>query len=166
MDQQYYQTDENELISCFAGKNYEYYKRKWDELSVKRGKFSFNIPAIILGPIWFAYRKMYLYMIAFYAPLSLLGILFAIFNIKAPSSVFTVAGILIGMYANSLYLFFVKKKIGTIRKKTSDEVMVRDIVEKQGGVSIAGAAILTGITILYIIFIVIDMINNGLKTAE
>jgi len=69
----------SQLIQSFVGKNYLYYNNKWNILKNKKNLISINWVALFFGPIWFAYRKMYLYLFSFYGSIIMIDIILSTF---------------------------------------------------------------------------------------
>lgn len=47
-----------EDISHYVGKSSKIYAKKFDTMNETKQVLNFNLPALVLGPIWYAYRKM------------------------------------------------------------------------------------------------------------
>jgi hypothetical protein len=149
------------LVKAFVGVNYEYYYNKWIKLCNNKNQFSLNWIAVLFGPVWFAYRKMYVFLFSFYGGMVLLDIILSnYFEINIPTSSFTVADVIIGLNANSLYLYYVKKKIYKIKSSKINDLQINDSIAKKGGISVI-SAIITGILmVISVIALVYDIVNK------
>lgn len=152
----------SQLVQNFVGRNYRYFNKKWNILKDKKNFISINWIALFFGPIWFAYRKMYLYLISFYGSIIIIDILLSeLFKIQLPSSIYTVVCIVIGFYSNGLYLYFVRKKIKKIKAMEKDEKLLNERIKKEGGISIISSIITALIILSGIVILIIDLIING-----
>jgi len=118
---------ENEiLIKEFIGKNYDKIMTK-NRAPLWLGLF--------FGPVWFFYRKMYLYGFIILVCLMLIGQLLAFLEITPHISI--IISILYLFIATPLYLHHIERKISAIRYKfpTAEEETLKVLVKKVGGTS-------------------------------
>jgi len=150
----------SEYFINFVGKNYGYYNRKWGKINIKN-PLSLNWIAILFGPVWYAYRKMYLYLFAFYGGLIVVDMLFSyVFQIELSQAPFTVAAVMIGLYANGLYLYFIRRKIHKIKNEEQDQDKINERLKKTGGASMVSAVIAGAIMALGTVFYIINFMNE------
>ena len=99
---------DNPLIEVFVQKNYDYYKEVWNTCKEKNSLNSLNWSALFLGPIWLAYRKMYLYLFLIYGGYIVLSLILNEFLGIRVGTVHISLTIYSAIGTNSLYLHFVK----------------------------------------------------------
>lgn len=129
--------------ATFVGTNYEYFTRKWRLANHANQKFTWNWAAFLIGPFWFAYRKMYLYIAIFMAiviPETAAEILLGVpaFVTNAISIGITVV---LGLFGNYWYQLHVHRKVGRImadNQFANKSVALR----RQGGTSFTAPAVL------------------------
>ena len=126
-------TEEEKLIGDGAWM----YALRFKKMREKNSIFSWNWWAFLLGPIWFAYHKMYVWTIA------LLGVdaLFTFIDPKAIGSV--LIDIVIAIFANRLLMDHVeslKNKADTMSGDKKERY-----IEKRGGTSMAATVVIIGI---------------------
>jgi len=117
----------NEILTKeFIGKNYELIMTK-NRAPLWLGLF--------FGPVWFFYRKMYLYGFIIICCLMLLGQILAYFEI--PPYISIIISILYLFIATPLYLHHIERKIDSIRHRypTADEETLKTMVRSIGGTS-------------------------------
>ena len=131
--------DEN--LKLFVGKNYDYFLKKWEIVEKKKSKQSWNWAAFLLGFMWMAYRKMYLYSWIFIGAFVVEVLCEYAFNIPDNISKGIGFGInaTFGWQGNYWYKLHAEKKVNEITAMYSPD-QARIELAKQGGTSI-GAAI-------------------------
>lgn len=126
----YLNTDE---MNLFIYKNTEYYNEKFNQITKTGSKRTWNWSAFFLPTSWLLYRKMYVQF----------GIMFLIFVVVNGilSSLPWGGGILslgvnivFAMYANSLYLDYIQKKLSKIDSMGYESK--ESIIRKKGGTNI------------------------------
>ncbi len=144
----------DEAAKTFVGKNYDYFKKKWEIAETKKSKQSWNWAAFLVGFSWMAYRKMYLYSWIFIGVI-VIEILceYAFgFSSKLSSAINMGIAITFGWQGNYWYKLHVEKKVREIVAINSPE-QAKIELEKQGGTSI-GAAIGFAVAFIAIIILV------------
>lgn len=149
----------DDLIEKYVAVNYEYYERKWNSMDERNSKFSLNLPALLFLPFWLAFRKMYLNLIIYTALLFGLGLIEWLAEFKIPNSTYMGFSVVIGLMANGIYRDFVKKKIRRIMESDSAND-VEQVIKKKGGTSIAAVLLVLCITVVSLIIVIVDIINN------
>lgn len=129
---------DTKLIKAFIGK-------KDDKMYEKTKNGGFNFFAFLFGPVYFAYRKMYLSAIIF-AAVNILGI---IIN-QSLSTIFFI----IGLIFYPAYKSFITNKLKKLLKDNpnSSKEELLDKAKKAGGTSIFGVI---GIILLYIVVVLL-----------
>jgi hypothetical protein len=142
-------------LRAAIGPKADFYLGKWAEMDAKRTQISWNWPACLLSIYWFAYRKMWTWLIAcglVYVMLSLLG------SIEPALSKITFLlsiGItfITGGFGNQLYR-------NQVRALTADPALDPAALAKRGGVSkpaVFGAA---GATIALLVVSAVILIRT------
>ena len=99
----------DEALEIFVGKNYEYYKRKWEIIVQNKSHISWNWAAFFFVTLWMPYRKMYLYSFVYLSAL-IIETLFE-YAVKIPhTSILSYAiniaiWVIVGLYGNYWYKF-------------------------------------------------------------
>ena len=97
----------DEALEIFVGKNYEYYKRKWEIIVQNKSHISWNWAAFFFVTLWVPYRKMYLYSFVYLSAL-IIETLFE-YAVKIPhTSILSYAiniaiWVIVGLYGNYWY---------------------------------------------------------------
>lgn len=154
--------NQHELLSIFVDKNYDYYTRKWELMSDRKSKSSFNWAAFFLTFLWMAYRKMYLYSFATIGLTMLSGVLGILIN---PSGIFSNSvgfgiSLATGFGGNYWYKKHAENKIKMITASATNLEAAKLVLAKQGGVSwwsVFGFTTIFAIFIAIAIFIEIQM---------
>lgn len=98
-----------------------------------RKAFKLNWCALFLGPVWFFYRKLYIEAAAIILiPVLLIYLMPALANIKIGF------GIALGIAANQYYIWRAQKRIAAIEQMPLPTETRDELIQKRGGVSIAG----------------------------
>ncbi len=129
---------DHELFSTFTGKGSKYYQKKWHLL--RHGEIKnagFNPAAMLYGPLWFLYRRMYLMFFLITLVIVIEGLIeYYVFNIvpvnlNQPLSAGNFIGlsvsVMLGFIANSLYFKHVQR---TIIKYADDDLNKTEIMKK------------------------------------
>lgn len=127
-----------ELFLTFTGKKSKYYQKKWHLLQHGEIKSAgFNLAAMLYGPLWFLYRRMYLMFFFITMVMVIQGLIeFYVFNIvpinlSKPLSAGNLIGasvsIMLGFIANSLYFKHAQR---TIIKYADDDLNKSEIKKK------------------------------------
>lgn len=141
----YGDTDE---IMRFVGKNSQYYQNKFDTITKTGSKTTWNWAAFFLNIYWLLYRKMYLQAGGLFLVKVVLNFIPYIGWLVSIG-----VSIAFSMYANSIYLDHVQKKLSEIN--TLDYSQREFDILKKGGTNIVlPLAIVIGIFIIVIIAIV------------
>ena len=143
------QTDEEELLKAFIGKNY-------DKITTR----PFNIAGFFFTTFYLFYRKMFLYGIILFFINFIISIIIKNFII------ILLLGIIVGFLINKLYLNYAKKKIEKIKLKNSEKNIeeLKIICSTKGGTSIGkiflGLFVEIIITFVTLIILIIMNINS------
>ena len=133
---------------AFVGPNASFYDECW-RVMLWRGKTtSWNPHAALLGPVWFAYRRMFAPALVWLACLQLLWLahdrglspwfLLALLSMLMAAS---------GLFANAVYLNHFTRR-ARLARKASDSVLAQEQrLIKEGGVSAIAAGAFAAITI-------------------
>lgn len=139
------------MIKHFVGDNADYYIRKWS-----RGPSygSWNWAAFCLGPLWYAYRKMYGVVASYYALYLLLG--YVIMTDESLdggiiSALAFVAHLAFGITGNGSYWTMVKKKIERILSYATSSSEAKRDMHKIGGISWVSVILQIVLSILLVI---------------
>lgn len=144
-------TDE-EATAIFVGKNYDYFKRNWDNCDRKGTKNSWNNAAFFLNFYWLLYRKMYGYFLLYLGFYVLIGCFFKSIYFTCIS-----IGIVVqwGLQGNYLYKTHIDKKVTKIVALNAPQ-QARIELARQGGTSIAaviGGGVLVILSLLLVIYV-------------
>jgi len=145
----YLNTDE---MNLFISKKTEYYNEKFNQIIKTGNKKTWNWAAFFFNILWLLYRKMYIQC----------GIMLLIsLVVSGISSSIPFLGLILswgvsigfGMYANSIYLDHINKKLNEINSMGYEpkEGMIR----KKGGTNIVLPLVLVGIYVLLIVILVV-----------
>ena len=152
---------EEKYFSAYFGKKEEYYLLKEKFFSETGSKFAWNWAAFfscIIGPIWLAYRKMWVF-VGIYWILNIIFLLTAttIKNYEntvisyADLMISTVLMIVVSIFGNFFYIKQMERDIFEIKNTFNEEQWMQAISAK-GGVSI----------IAVIIVVILDLIVGGI----
>lgn len=152
------QGEESSLIDkeleVYVGRQYPYYKRKWDLENKRIARWSWNGWATIFNVGWLGYRKYYLpaalfilllvacdafsYYMGFNVALPIINMVPLTFLLL----VFILFGM--GIFANGLYYQFAERRIYRIKARgIKDESVENYLIRDSGGTSRMGATIVT-----------------------
>ena len=140
-----------EEVAAYVGDRHVYYWKQWQPVRGGRPRPSPNGAALIVGPIWLLYRKLYREFV--FASLMLFAVEVALEAIGAPSvqaktiRIFAFAAIA-GLFGNSIYLRRARIVIAEVRDKESDLERRCELLRKRGGTSIVGPALLVALATL------------------
>ena len=129
----------DEDMATFVGKDWDKYEPMWTSIKYKKNVTSayhfknLNWLAFFFGPVWFAYRKMYLSMICYISIcIGLETVLDYFFQKGAPSAVYA----LVAMLSSRIIYFYVNApRILAIRNAGGSEEAIKDKLAQAGGVS-------------------------------
>lgn len=141
----YGDTDE---IMRFVGKNSQYYQNKFDTITKTGSKTTWNWAAFFLNIYWLLYRKMYLQAGGLFLVKVVLNFIPYIGWLVSIG-----VSIAFSMYANSIYLDHVQKKLSEINTLDYSQREF-DILKKGGTNIILPLAIVIGMFVIAIIAIV------------
>lgn len=129
--------DTEDLVKAYVGKNYD---------KIKNTKFS--IPTLLLGPLYFFYRKMYPYGLLWIFTIIVFGTLLSPLSIILP--------IIFATLFAQLYLNDVKRKVNNIKlqNKTTDKETLYNTCKKKGGVNITLPILIVILGIVILSFII------------
>ena len=149
LDAQELTTDE--AREAYVGKNYAYYSARWARIDDTGNALSWNWAACFGNLYWFAYRKMYVFVIVYMAAAVGLTYLFPMPPVTDLDAVLRWAGayclvgavlcIVMGAFGNSWYRRHADKRIAAILADGSTEGARRQLVER-GGTSVAALVFL------------------------
>ncbi|MGR6033932.1 MAG: DUF2628 domain-containing protein [Candidatus Nitrosoglobus sp.] len=168
-DSSHYQienTINSDVLQNFVGKNFEYFRKKWEIAERKESKFAWNWAAFLIGPIWLAYRKMYLYLgilIAFIIIESLIDYAFNLPN-STSNAIDAAIGFVFGNQGNYLYKLHVDRKVKQIISKSGFQNTTAEL-KRLGGTSI-GAALGSVVIIIVIISAFIFASGNPFTVSK
>lgn len=148
-------------FSTYIGKSSEVYIARMKQQDLRKSKTSFTISAFFLGPLYFAYRKMWgwaalAFLIMFIVSIpSFMAIMYTLesplvsgINIDFLNNLSIVASLLnliyealCGIFAVYLYRKHVGKKIRKLREIYKKENEYTQALVKTGGVSVMGAVV-------------------------
>lgn len=144
--------EEQQIVSdwkseLFVGKNYYYYKNKWQGKPEHQSFTSWNWAAFIFPVYWLAYRKMYLEAFLY-------GLIALVVWIIPGGGL--IAGMFAGIYANFYYRKKALKVIGETSGMMDDEA--RQYINKRGGTSVPGVFVTGGITVFLAISVIAGLV--------
>lgn len=130
---------------AYVGRNAPYYVSQWLDLRQGRdAKNRLNLGALLFGPFWFLYRKMYLYFVLICLLLIVqAAIEYSIFGVASLDPSRSSAGglvfgfmlsLVMSWYANRLYFHHVTRKIRACRLRAISERSVSKALKNRGGV--------------------------------
>lgn len=146
------QTDEesgisDELLLAFVKTKQDVYLRKWKKPSY------WNWASFLFGPMWLAYRKMYVEMVIYFGIITL-STLFEVLT-DASSFIYVLdrlVWILAGVYGNKIYYRKAKKTIEEIMFLHKDKEARLLLISKKGGTSV-WSMVAVGIGIVVLVFL-------------
>ncbi len=139
-------------MRTFVGPNDAWFAESWRKMSLTKSEASFNFPAFLLGPLYLAYRKMWLWMalalgfeVSASAALSIALAEERSFLLTYTIIVLFAVAIFFGIYFNHIYRTFARESISKIALQHADPAQLRDRLQLAGGTSIwAALAVLAG----------------------
>lgn len=139
------------------------YVDDWRQLHLRgHGWAGFNWPALLVGPVWCFYRKLWLLGVAYWLGYFLLVIVFGFaygfFNLDAPEKLqsatliialgtMLLARLVLALFANRLYYRKACKVIKRARASLSDERAAIAEIRRRGGTSAVGLVLAIGLNI-------------------
>ena len=149
-----------EAIEIFVGKNFGYFREKWEIAKQKKSQNSWNWAAFLASGFWMAYRKMYLYSGIFIGALVLEQLCEYAFGFPSKLSNGVNLGIAVtfGLQGNAWYKLHAEKKVREITA-INRPGQVKNELARQGGTSI-GAAIGFGVALL-VIGVLVAVVAEG-----
>lgn len=145
-------------VMKFVGKNTGYYQNKFDTITKTGSKITWNWAAFFLNIYWLLYRKMYLQAGGLF-------LITVVLNCIPYIGWLVSIGVTIafGMYANSIYLDHIQKKL--IEINSLDYSQREFAIQKKGGTNLVlPLAIVIGMVLLTIIAIVGFIFLLGMGT--
>ena len=144
-------------IRDFAGRNADYYLKRWAPVLLGRRRLcGFNPAAFVFGIFWFAYRKMY-FMIVMVLFISVIMSpierqLLAWFHYRgSEQTVSTVSALTLssiaGVFGNRIYLWHALRKIDRVRRGGLSAAERGRRLARVGGVSLV-----SGLAIPFLVF--------------
>ncbi|SFU47978.1 Protein of unknown function [Polaromonas sp. YR568] len=130
------QEQEEDPAEIVVGKNYAYYRAKWDKVGPNTGAASWNWAAFFLGFMWIAHRKMYWLCWIFagiFAVEFLLEGLFALSS-RISNAINLGTAVVVGTQGNYWYRLHVNQKVKDISNQYPP-ALARSELERQGGTS-------------------------------
>ncbi len=108
IDNEFHENLRKEIV----GKNFEYYELNWSKYENEKFKTGWNWAAMILGPVWLAYRKMYSEAVILIIIANLLGLISSIFSLYSVSRIILILiSITLGIWGDYYYYLKVEKKV-------------------------------------------------------
>ena len=144
VDNQNNEVDDDELVRLFVGEKYDkFYNNK------------FSVPGFFLTSFYLFYRKMYLYG---FLCLILTTILSSISVVIGP-----VISVLVGIFANKIYLAFAKKKVDKIKYnyRQKSPMELKQKVSSSGGTNLLAPILLFLAYILLAVIVVVLTLTLG-----
>lgn len=129
---------QDQYKAWFIGEKFQnYYKKHFDQITLKKGMSGFNIAAFFLGAVWLFYRKMYAYGLFYIAFMLLSSVMSIMLDLSESVDRGISIGIAVGMgmSGNGLYKYFVEKKIKYLNQ-TTEPSNIENILKQQGGTNI------------------------------
>jgi hypothetical protein len=156
--------NELELANSLVGKNYDYYKEKWNKLESKKSKTSWNWAAFFLGPLWFGYRKMYIPMVLIAVCYILLDLFFYLFQYQFSEEnyffdpvqnllLFPIT-VILAMFGNYYYLKHTNRNIDKVNLQPFNFEQKRTWLKRKGGTSWLG-----------VVFTILLLFTTGVLSA-
>ncbi len=145
------QLQESDELFRFVGEKFEYYRKKWEISDAPEKKISWNWAAFFLSIFWMGYRKMYGYVLIVNAMYLLVDLIFFLLpnSSHANNSIGIAINVVCGLWGNSMYYVFAKKRISTIKSAVKDETARYAALQKAGGTSWYGVLFTILIAFLY-----------------
>ncbi len=144
-------------VAIFVGKDWEKFEPTWRTLKYKeqpKGVFSLkntNWLALLAAPVWFAYRKMFLSLLAYMAFVyGFETILDQLFHQGLPGVVYAVVAM---QLSRMLYFYVNAPRVLEIRQSGTNEESIKQALAKAGGVSELALGIGLLIVALFIVLI-------------
>lgn len=134
-----------------------YYLTKFESFDKQGGglKASWNWSALLVGPAWALYRKMYGCFFAWWGILFLSNLLVKTGSPLLAGIIFDVLWITFAVYANSLYHNSIKKKIAVAQLEIKDETKLLKYLRLKGGVNKWVIWVFLGLSVLFLTAILI-----------
>jgi hypothetical protein len=150
------------ILDEFVFQNVSYYAKYYDDIRQGNKTPGFNWAAAIFSSLWFAYRKMYVWLFLYMAGTFAFGmLLFFVLEALETSGpinlVLALAWVIgiryaIGKFANYLYLSMALRRIERIAAAAQSEQELREKVSLEGGTSgLACTLVIIGSALLNII---------------
>lgn len=135
-------------LRAFVGPRAERYLHHWTNLrSGKSSMAGINVAAFFLGPVWYAYRRMYVEVAVILGSIAAVAVLELILESvvgeipAALDSPINIAfGVAMGLFANPLYYRRAKRIIATV--SSHDPQRRLEEIASRGGTSWAGVVVL------------------------
>ncbi|OCA87729.1 hypothetical protein A8F94_07715 [Bacillus sp. FJAT-27225] len=149
-----------ELEAAFVVDRYHYFHKKWRTIEKKNTVFTVSFPALLVGPLWYGYRKMYvevLIIVIFYFLFDLalyaLGFLGSegglLRNPQGHTLFFIPFSILLSLVGNAAYLKHTKRTIQKVSLSPYPGVQQKIWLEQNGGTSWLGVVYAFALTFVY-----------------
>ncbi len=122
----------------------------------------FSIPALLFGPFWFLYRRLYLWAVGFIALIGAELAFLATTSFPVVGKIILIAtGIGVGIVANKIYVNWAVQRVKVIRASVLDLNQRQMQLKRQGGVSLKGIFLsIAAVTLLLIgLFFVILVVS-------
>ncbi len=129
-------------LKLFVGENWQDYEGFWRMMRYKEMEpfmvrlKKTNWLCLLMPPIWFLYRKMYLLFSLFFALIFMVAYMLDAFGIHLPWVMYAVAAAAASRY---LYIWHAAEQIKKIRRQESDMAAANARIAATGGVSAVGA---------------------------
>lgn len=137
-----------EVVQLIGDENTGYYQTKFQEMKSQEKKISWNGAAFFFGPIWFIYRKMYVYGYALLALQVLINIM------VGPSIIIPLYYAGMGILGNYVYMNYLEKLADNARAVPN----TRDFIATNRGVNTVATVVVLIVEALWIIYLMRDMI--------
>lgn len=145
---------EQELLLAYVNKNKEFYNQKWKKSKNPQTSSSWNWPAFFFGPLWLAYRKMYLF--SFLYMFAYLIVDWLIVSELFGYGLSFVTMVLFGLFGNAVYYRHAKKAVQSYSKSELPTEETSTILAAKGSTTIWGVVIativlftLTGVSVFF-----------------
>ena len=154
----------------FIGKNADKIISQFKKIDARsKKKFAWTPPVwniIFFGPIWYFYRKMYVYGIILTLLPFIASFLEELLGFRLPSSVFIGLNIGYAFIGFSAYRTHVVKSVAKILQTTKNKAEIDDKLRAKGGVAVGVTALVIMLYILIIGFVVYSVMQNGVVAQE
>lgn len=147
--------DEKDFINFVGHSNTEYYFKKMRKQDGTKQFPSWNFAAFFVPGYWFLYRKLYKWFIGY----SIVNVIIALIAEFTNSNVTLIGNlilsILVGIFANSIYITHAKRKIKSLRSFFEQFSNVDEQIKANGGTNIVAPLVLLAISLFIALIAVV-----------